>query len=60
MCIFIVVLMGILLFYMSAEIDNYKLIEIVDTLAIDLESGWEIFVVLWPAMAFMFGAVLDN
>lgn len=54
MCLFIAAIMLLLFFYFSAQIVNYKLIEIVDVIPVDLESGWDLLIVLWPAMLFMF------
>ena len=54
MCLFIAAIMLLLFFYFSAQIVNYKLVEIVDLIPVDLESGWDLLIVLWPAMLFMF------
>ncbi len=56
MCVFILAIMAILLFYLSGDISQYQLIEKIDGLPISLAQGWDVLVVLWPAMLFMFFA----
>ena len=54
MCIFLLALMGMLLFYLSGEIESYYLVEKADGLSFQLAQGWDVLVTLWPALAFMF------
>ena len=54
MCIFILAVMAILLFYLSASIEQYQLSEVIDGLNIPVSQGWDLLFSLWPAMGFMF------
>ncbi|WP_040726524.1 hypothetical protein [Thiomicrorhabdus sp. Kp2] len=56
MCIFILAIMAILLFYLSGSIEQYQLTEVIDGISIPNSYGWDVLYVLWPAMAFMFFA----
>jgi len=56
MCIFIVAIMAILLFYLSGSITHYQLSEVIDGLPLELAQGWGVLSELWPAMLFMFFA----
>ncbi|MDX1352279.1 MAG: hypothetical protein R3254_04650 [Thiomicrorhabdus sp.] len=56
MCIFILAIMAILLFYLSGSIEQYQLAEVIDGLTISNSEGWDVLMILWPAMAFMFFA----
>jgi hypothetical protein len=55
-CIFILAIMAILLFYLSASIEHYQLIEVIDGISIPVSQGWQLLYSLWPAMSFMFFA----
>jgi len=54
MCIFILAIMAILLFYLSASIEQYQLFEVIDGINIPVSQGWDLMISLWPAMGFMF------
>lgn len=54
MCIFILAIMGILLFYLSGSIQQYQLTELIDGITIPNSDGWDVLITLWPAMGFMF------
>lgn len=54
MCIFILAIMAILLFYLSASIEQYQLSEVIDGINIPVSQGWDLIISLWPAMGFMF------
>lgn len=54
MCIFILALIGILVFYLAGQIQNIYLIEKTDGVTFDLASSWQVFIELWPAMGIMF------
>ena len=54
MCIFVLAIMAILLFYLSASIEQYQLFEVIDGLNILVSQGWDLLFSLWPAMGFMF------
>jgi len=54
MCIFILAIMAILLFYLSASIEQYQLSEVIDGINIPVSQGWDLIINLWPAMGFMF------
>ncbi len=54
MCIFILAIMGGLLFYLSGAIEQYNLVEVIDGITIPNSQSWEVLYSLWPAMAFMF------
>lgn len=54
MCIFILAIMGILLFYLSGSIQQYQLTELIDGITIPNSDGWDVLLTLWPAMGFMF------
>ncbi|BCN92521.1 hypothetical protein THMIRHAM_03060 [Thiomicrorhabdus immobilis] len=54
MCIFILAIMAILLFYLSGSIEQYQLNELIDGINIPVSQGWEVLYSLWPAMGFMF------
>jgi len=56
MCIFVVAIMAILLFYLSGSITHYQLSEVIDGLPMELAQGWGVLSELWPAMLFMFFA----
>ncbi|GAB6071275.1 hypothetical protein JCM30760_23720 [Thiomicrorhabdus hydrogeniphila] len=56
MCIFILAIMGILLFYLSGSIQQFQLTEVIDGITLPASEGWNILYSLWPAMAFMFFA----
>lgn len=56
MCIFILAIMGILLFYLSGSIGQFQLTEVIDGITLPASEGWQILYSLWPAMAFMFFA----
>ena len=54
MCIFILGFMALLLYHLMTSIDGLRLAEVVDGLTLPLAEGWDVLIVLWPAMAFMF------
>lgn len=54
MCIFIIALMLLLIFYLSADIHHFKLIESIDSVSVELAQGWELLFVLWPALVAVF------
>lgn len=54
MCIFILAIMALLLFYLSASIEQYQLSEVIDDINIPVSQGWDLLFSLWPAMGFMF------
>jgi len=54
MCIFILAIMGLLLFYLSGSIEQYQLSELIDGITIPNSDGWDVLITLWPAMGFMF------
>lgn len=54
MCIFVLAIMAILLFYLSASIEQYQLNEVIDGINIPVSEGWDLLFSLWPAMGFMF------
>ena len=56
MCIFILAIMAMLLFYLSGSIGQYQLVEVIDGIMLPASEGWQILYSLWPAMAFMFFA----
>lgn len=56
MCLFILAIMLLLIFYLSASIELYRLGEVIDGVAIPLSQGWDVLLTLWPAMLFMFFA----
>ena len=54
MCIFILAIMAILLFYLSASIEQYQLVEVINGIDIPVGESWDLLFSLWPAMGFMF------
>ncbi|NPA71475.1 MAG: hypothetical protein GXO35_01475 [Gammaproteobacteria bacterium] len=54
MCIVIIGLMVILLFYFMGSVDRLLLTETVEGLSLPVAQSWEIVVSLWPMMGFMF------
>lgn len=54
MCIFILAIMAFLLFYLSASIEQYQLVEVINGINIPVSEGWDLLFSLWPAMSFMF------
>ncbi len=54
MCIFILGFMALLLYDLMNSIESLNLAEVVDGLTLPLAEGWNVLMVLWPAMAFMF------
>lgn len=46
--------MALLLFYLSASIEQYQLSEVIDDISIPVSQGWDLLFSLWPAMGFMF------
>lgn len=54
MCIFVLAIMAILLFYLSASIEQYQLIELINDINIPVSKSWDVILTLWPAMGFMF------
>lgn len=54
MCLFILALIGILLFYLSGEINSFILVDKTDGISFNLASGWTVLIELWPAMMAMF------
>ena len=54
MCIFILGFMALLLYHLMNSVDSLRLAEQVDGLRLPLAEGWEVLMVLWPAMVFMF------
>ena len=54
MCIFILAIMAILLFYLSGSIEQYQLSEVIDGISIPVSQSWDLLFSLWPAMGFMF------
>ena len=54
MCIFLLGFMALLLYHLMASIDGLRLTEVVDGLMMPLAEGWDVLLVLWPAMSFMF------
>lgn len=54
MCIFILGFMALLLYHLITSISGLRLVEVIDGLIIPLAEGWEVLLVLWPALTFMF------
>ena len=54
MCLFIVALIAILIFYLSGEIQSLYLVDKTDGVSFNLASGWSVLYELWPAMIIMF------
>lgn len=55
-CILILAIMAILLFYAAGFIGYYQLNETIDGLTIPVGQGWELLFSLWPILLFMFFA----
>jgi len=53
-CIFILGFMALLLYHLMTSIESLNLAETVDGLTLPLAEGWDVLMVLWPAMVFMF------
>ncbi len=54
MCIFILGFMALLLYHLMTSVGRLQLAEVVDGLIMPLAEGWDVLLVLWPALAFSF------